>query len=358
MRAVVQRVSKASVRVGGETAGAIGKGFVVLLGVTHDDGAAEADYLARKIAGLRVFEDEAGKMNVGLEEAGGAVLAVSQFTLYGDVRKGRRPSFTAAARPEEALPLYERFCEALAAQGLRVERGVFQAHMEIELINDGPVTLWLDTDDLMADACGKPGGGETMSEDSYLLAEEPPVDLAIAEEMVAELDSYLVGNDLYRTVMARTGRGELKLQMSGGDLLSRLHRLQGERDALSAAEQARLDAVQQSADRAIYSLRTRFHERLGREMKARLDSLRWYLDECQEDRAKCRTEYPFEIRNRQRIEEILKQLGKNASPELMSVLNQVDRRIRQLGQSPGFVWDRRLEKVYPSDRYWYLYQRP
>lgn len=152
MRAVVQRVSKASVRVGGETAGAIGKGFVVLLGVTDDDGAAEADYLARKIAGLRVFEDEAGKMNVGLEEAGGAVLAVSQFTLYGDVRKGRRPSFTAAARPEGALPLYERFCDALAGQGLRVERGVFQAHMEIELINDGPVTLWLDTDDLMAEA--------------------------------------------------------------------------------------------------------------------------------------------------------------------------------------------------------------
>ncbi len=198
-----------------------------------------------------------------------------------------------------------------------------------------------------------------MSEkNSYLLAEEPTVDLAIAEAMVAELEAYIVGNDLYRTVIVRTDRGDQKLQMSGGDLLARLHRLQGERDALSSAEQARLDAVQKAADSAIYSLRTRFHERLGREMKARLDSLRWYLDECHEDRAKCRTEYPFEIRNRQRIEEILKQFGQLTPPDLMSVLNQVDRRLRQLGQSPGFVWDRRLEKVYPSDRYWYLYQRP
>lgn len=151
MRAVVQRVSRASVHVGGETVGAIGKGFVVLLGVTHDDTAEQADYLARKVAGLRVFEDGAGKMNVGLEEAGGEVLAVSQFTLYGDMRKGRRPSFVAAARPEHAEPLYELFCTSLAGKGLRVSKGVFQAHMEVSLVNDGPVTLWLDTNDLMAD---------------------------------------------------------------------------------------------------------------------------------------------------------------------------------------------------------------
>ncbi len=147
MRAVVQRVSRAAVCVEGAKVGAIEKGFVVLLGVTHGDTAEQADSLARKIAGLRVFEDAAGKMNVGLQEAGGEVLAISQFTLYGDTRKGRRPSFVAAARPEQAQPLYERFCATLAAQGVRVATGVFQAHMEVSLINDGPVTLWLDTDE-------------------------------------------------------------------------------------------------------------------------------------------------------------------------------------------------------------------
>jgi len=197
-----------------------------------------------------------------------------------------------------------------------------------------------------------------MSGNSYLLAEEPSVDLAIAEAMVAELEDYIVASDLYRTIIAQTPRGGEKMQMSGGDLLARLHRLQGERDVLDAGERARLDTVQQAADRTIYSLRTRFHERLGREMKARLDSLRWYLSECNEDRMKCRTEYPFEIRNRQRIEEILKQLGTRAPADLTSVLSQVDRRLRQLGQNGGFVWDARLEKVYPQERYWYLYQRP
>lgn len=149
MRAVVQRVSAASVRVNGEVAGEIKLGFVALVGITHRDTTIEADYLARKIAALRVFEDDAGKMNVGLAEAGGVVLAISQFTLYGDVRKGRRPSFTDAARPETAEPLYLRFCETLAAQGVTVAQGVFQAHMEVTLVNDGPVTLWLDTDYLM-----------------------------------------------------------------------------------------------------------------------------------------------------------------------------------------------------------------
>ena len=197
-----------------------------------------------------------------------------------------------------------------------------------------------------------------MSQNSYLLAEEPGVDLSITEAMVQELEDYIVGNDLYRTLIARTANGDQKLQMSGGDFLARLHRLQGERDVLTPGEQKRLDAAQQRADSTIYSLRTRFHERLGREIKARLDSLRWYLDDCRDSRAKCQTEYPFEIRNRQRIEEILKQLGNQVPPDLASVLGQVDQRIRQLTQGSGFVWDRRLEKVYPSERYWYLYQRP
>ncbi len=144
MRALIQRVSRASVHVDGEKAAGIGLGFLVLLGVADEDGEAEAAWLARKIAGLRLFEDNAGKMNLGLGDVGGAVLAVSQFTLYGDARKGRRPSFTRAAPPTQAQELYEKFCALLAAQGVAVEKGVFQAHMEVSLVNDGPVTLWLE----------------------------------------------------------------------------------------------------------------------------------------------------------------------------------------------------------------------
>jgi D-aminoacyl-tRNA deacylase len=148
MRAVIQRVSRASVTVNGQVAGAIGRGFLVLLGVTHSDSLAEADWLARKIAGLRIFEDDAGKMNLGLADVGGAVLVVSQFTLYGDARKGRRPDFVQAARPEIAEPLIEYFVAQLRGQGLTVETGRFRAMMDVELINEGPVTLWLDTVDV------------------------------------------------------------------------------------------------------------------------------------------------------------------------------------------------------------------
>ena len=144
MRALIQRVSRASVHVDGEKVAGIGLGFLVLLGVADEDGEAEAAWLARKVAGLRLFEDDAGKMNLGLGDVGGAVLAVSQFTLYGDARKGRRPSFTRAAAPAQAQELYEEFCTLLAAEGVAVEKGVFQAHMEVSLVNDGPVTLWLE----------------------------------------------------------------------------------------------------------------------------------------------------------------------------------------------------------------------
>jgi D-aminoacyl-tRNA deacylase len=146
MRAVVQRVSEASVTVDGEIVGQIGRGFLVLLGIAHADGEKEAAWLARKIAGLRIFEDGEGKMNLGLADVYGSVLAVSQFTLYGDARKGRRPSFVDAARPEHAQPLYAHFCDELAKEGIPVERGVFQAEMKVALINDGPVTLWLETE--------------------------------------------------------------------------------------------------------------------------------------------------------------------------------------------------------------------
>ncbi len=148
MRAVIQRVSRAAVRVDGVTVGQIGRGFLVLLGVTHSDGRAEADWLARKIGGLRIFEDDAGKMNLGLADVGGAVLVVSQFTLYGDARKGRRPSFTEAARPEQAEPLIDYFVLKLQEEGVPVQTGQFRAMMEVELVNDGPVTLWLDTANL------------------------------------------------------------------------------------------------------------------------------------------------------------------------------------------------------------------
>lgn len=145
MRALIQRVTSASVTVGDEVAGQIDRGFLVLLGVTHSDTAAQADWLARKIATLRVFEDAAGKMNLGLADVGGAVLVVSQFTLYGDARKGRRPDFLQAARPEQAEPLVDRFVAQLRAEGLHAETGRFRAEMQVALVNDGPVTLWLDT---------------------------------------------------------------------------------------------------------------------------------------------------------------------------------------------------------------------
>ncbi len=197
-----------------------------------------------------------------------------------------------------------------------------------------------------------------MSKPSYLMAEDPATDLAIAEAMVAELEEYIVKDELYRTLIVRTANGEENVRMTGGDLLARLHRLQGERADLAPALQQRLDAAQSAADAAIRSLRGRFHQRLHREMKARLDSLRWFLDECDEDRQRCRTEFPFEMRNRQRIEEILKEVGKDVPQELSSLLQQVDRRIRGVAQGSDFTWDPRVRKIYPPERYWYLYMRP
>jgi D-aminoacyl-tRNA deacylase len=141
VRALVQRVSEAAVEVGGERVAAIGTGMLVLLGVGRGDGPEQADRLARKLLALRIFDDAEGRMNLSLEEAGGEVLCVSQFTLYGDARKGNRPSFVDAAPPEEAEPLYERVREALGAQG-----GSFGARMAVSLVNDGPVTVMLETE--------------------------------------------------------------------------------------------------------------------------------------------------------------------------------------------------------------------
>jgi D-aminoacyl-tRNA deacylase len=146
MRAVVQRVSRCRVTVDGNVVGEIGAGVLVLLGVSKADNEAAADYLVEKIIGLRIFEDAEGKMNLSVQDCGGAVLVVSQFTLYGDVRWGKRPSFDAAARPEEARQLYEYFVEEIRASGLRCETGQFQAMMEVELVNSGPVTILVDSE--------------------------------------------------------------------------------------------------------------------------------------------------------------------------------------------------------------------
>ncbi len=141
----MQRVAEASVSVAGDVRGAIGPGLLVLLGVAPGDGPAQIDWLARKLVGLRIFADDEGRMNRSVADIGGGVLVVSQFTLYGDCRKGRRPSFVGAARPEHAEPTYEAFCEAVAGQGVPVQRGVFGGDMAVQLVNDGPVTLVIDT---------------------------------------------------------------------------------------------------------------------------------------------------------------------------------------------------------------------
>lgn len=148
MRAVLQRVSQASVEVEGKTVGSCGNGYLILLGVAPSDTKAEAERLWNKIVNLRVFDDEAGKMNLSLLDVGGSVLVVSQFTLFADSRRGNRPSFTGAARPDTAIPLYEYFCELAERDVKQVGRGVFGAEMQVSLTNDGPITIWLDTTDL------------------------------------------------------------------------------------------------------------------------------------------------------------------------------------------------------------------
>lgn len=145
MRAVVQRVSSSKVTVDDQTIGQVGHGLLVLLGVTHDDTSKDVDYMVDKITNLRIFEDENDKMNLSLKDTGGEILAVSQFTLYGDCRRGRRPSFTDAARPEIANPLYEEFVQKIRDLGINVGTGKFGAHMIVDLTNDGPVTILLES---------------------------------------------------------------------------------------------------------------------------------------------------------------------------------------------------------------------
>ncbi len=148
MRAVLTRVKHASVTIDGKVHGQIGEGFLILLGVTHEDTEAQAVKLADKLTGLRIFEDDNGKMNRGLDEVKGELLIISQFTLYGNCKKGRRPEFLAAARPEVAIPLYEKFVQECRSKGFHTETGEFGAYMQVESLNDGPLTLVVDTDQL------------------------------------------------------------------------------------------------------------------------------------------------------------------------------------------------------------------
>ena len=145
MKFVIQRVNHAEVKVDGETVGKIGKGFLVLIGVGREDTKEDADWYLKKLLGLRIFEDENDKMNRSILDAGGEILAISQFTLHGDVRHGRRPSFIRAARPEVAVPMYDAYCQGLREAGIHVETGIFQTDMKVSLVNDGPVTLLIDS---------------------------------------------------------------------------------------------------------------------------------------------------------------------------------------------------------------------
>lgn len=197
-----------------------------------------------------------------------------------------------------------------------------------------------------------------MTNGSTVLVEDPQTDLEIVEGMIQVLEDYIIKDEVYRTVIVPTSSGDQNIRMTGGDLLARLHRLNGERDELTPEQGRRLNAAQQSADQIILSLKTRFNQRLQREMKARLDSLRWFFDDCGADRQRCRVEYPFEMRNRQRIEEILKQVGKSLPEDLAALLRRVDKRIQETAAPGGFIWTPRVEKIYPREPYWYLYMSP
>lgn len=197
-----------------------------------------------------------------------------------------------------------------------------------------------------------------MNKSSHVMAANPAHDLVIVRVMSEELEEYIIGEDLYRTINVRLPEGDQILQMTGADLLTRLYRLQGERAQLSSNQQAELDELKANVERTIYSLRTRFHKRLEREVKARLDSLKWFLDDCASDMQRCHVEFPFEMRNRQRIEEALKELDGPLPEELGKSLRRVDERIRLAAVSSAFLWDDRLKPIFPADRYWYLYMRP
>lgn len=198
-----------------------------------------------------------------------------------------------------------------------------------------------------------------MSRASYLLAEDPAIDLAVVAAEIDVLEAYIIKEEVYRTVITSTPGGDRNLQMTGGDLLARLYRLQQQRDRLTDAQRDRLDALQSASDATIKSLRTRFRGLAEREIKTRLNSIVWFLDDCASDQKRCRTEFPFEIRNRQRVEELLKEFDAGGIDEkLATMLKSVDQRIRMSTRASEFVWDEQLKEAFPQSPYWYLYVLP
>jgi hypothetical protein len=197
-----------------------------------------------------------------------------------------------------------------------------------------------------------------MSKPSTTVAADPAIDLAVIQEMANEFQNYVLGDDVYRTLVIRTRHGEERVQSSGGDLLARLHKVQAQQDELTPEQRQTLSEVRRQLDESKRDFHSRFQSLLERETRARLNSLKWYLDECQEDRQQCRIQYPFEIRNRQRIAEIWKELSANPPEALGSQIDNIDRRLRSMVGPAEFVWDNDVKKVYPRDEYWYLYVLP
>lgn len=193
---------------------------------------------------------------------------------------------------------------------------------------------------------------------STTVAATPGEDLAVVREMANEMQDYLLGDDVYHTLVVKTPQGEERIQSSCGDLLARLHKLAGQEKQLSGAQREELTAIRRRIDASTGSMRSRYHGLMEREIRARLNSLQWYLDDCAEDSRACRVQYPFEIRNRQRIAELMKALGDSAPADLQTGLESIDRRLREATVSAEFVWDKRVRDVYPRDEYWYLYVLP
>ncbi|MFZ4850088.1 MAG: hypothetical protein ACOYL7_13245 [Caldilinea sp.] len=193
---------------------------------------------------------------------------------------------------------------------------------------------------------------------SHVLAEPPEVDLAVLQEAVGELEAYLVTGELYRTLRVQTPAGFQLVQMSAGDLLARLERLVCQQAGLSVSQQAALERAAAATQSIFYSLRTRFHELLQREIKARLDSLSWFLEDAAGDPRRARVEYPYEIRNRQRVRRMAEELAEELPPALKRQIERVDERIRLLVKPADFVWGEPLQACYPRQRDWYLYVSP
>ncbi|MFN3331543.1 MAG: hypothetical protein ACK47M_03380 [Caldilinea sp.] len=193
---------------------------------------------------------------------------------------------------------------------------------------------------------------------SHLLAETPQVDLAVVAAEVDELEEYIIKGDVYRTLRVQTPSGTQMVQMSAGDLLTRLYRLESMREQLAPEERSRAKDLALTARSTIYSLRTRFHDLLKREIKTRLDSLNWFLDDVVGDSKRARVEYPFEIRNRQRIQLMAEELAEDLTPELKQQIARVDDRLRLIAKPAGFLWDNQLEPLFPRERFWYLYVSP